>query len=88
MKKTITGILILVGILMTSCSHHRYPEKLTVVDRLTDARPDSAIMLLKELQPEIADMPEDTKMYYYLLTIKAEDKAYITHRSDKKSCGL
>ncbi len=84
MKKTITGILILVGILMTSCSHHRYPEKLTVVDSLTDARPDSAIMLLKELQPEIAGMPEDTKMYYYLLTIKAEDKAYITHRSDKK----
>lgn len=69
---------------MTSCSHHRYPEKLTVVDSLTDARPDSAIMLLKELQPEIAVMPEDTKMYYYLLTIKAEDKAYVAHHSDKK----
>jgi tetratricopeptide (TPR) repeat protein len=41
------------------------------------------VALLKALRPNMANASEDTKMYYDLLTIKAEDKTYITHRSDK-----
>jgi hypothetical protein len=77
-------MLILIGALMASCSRHRYPAELTAADSLADVRTDSAVALLKALRSTMDGAPEDTKMYYDLLTIKAEDKTYVTHRSDKQ----
>jgi len=77
-------MLILTGVLVVSCSRHRYPAELTAADSLADVRPDSAVALLKALRPTMDGAPEDTKMYYDLLTIKADDKTYVTHRSDKQ----
>ena len=77
-------MLILTGVLVVSCSRHRYPAELTAADSLADVRPDSAVALLKALRPTMDGAPEDTKMYYDLLTIKAEDKTYVTHRSNKQ----
>jgi tetratricopeptide (TPR) repeat protein len=68
---------------MTSCSHHRYPVELTTADSLAEVQPDSAVALLRTLQPTMVGATEGTKMYYDLLTIKAQDKTYVTHRSDK-----
>lgn len=44
--------------------------------------PDSALFYLSTLKNEIKNEPEETQMYYNLLTIKAEDKLYIPHTSD------
>ncbi|MEG1543628.1 MAG: tetratricopeptide repeat protein [Tannerellaceae bacterium] len=44
--------------------------------------PDSALIYLSTLDSSIKDEPEETRMYYGLLTIKAKDKLYITHTSD------
>jgi len=77
-------MLILIGALMASCSRHRYPAELTAADSLADVRPDSAVALLKALRPNMDGASEDAKMYYDLLTIKADDKTYVTHRSDKQ----
>jgi hypothetical protein len=60
------------------------PRRLTAADSLADVRTDSAVALLKALRSTMDGAPEDTKMYYDLLTIKAEDKTYVTHRSDKQ----
>jgi len=45
-------------------------------------QPDSAIALLEELKAENAQWDKATQMYYHLLTVKACDKAFITHTSD------
>lgn len=44
--------------------------------------PDSALFYLSTFKNEIKNEPEETQMYYNLLTIKAEDKLYIPHTSD------
>lgn len=67
---------------LCSCKDHYAPRILTVVDSLTYVNPDSAIILLRQLESSIAKEPEATQMYYQLLIIKAEDKACITHTSD------
>lgn len=67
---------------LCACKGHQYPHILATADSLTYANPDSAITLLKNLKTEMAHAPEATQMYYRLLRIKADDKAYIGHTSD------
>ena len=47
-----------------------------------DAHPDSAFHLLSAYEDSINTLPEETQMYYHLLTIQAKDKLYITHTDD------
>lgn len=49
---------------------------------MVNQHPDSAIALLAQLHDSIVQEPRSTQMYYRLLSIKAKDKAYITHTSD------
>ena len=67
---------------LCSCKDHRSPHILSVVDSLTYVHPDSAINLLNSLKAQMNNEPESTQMYYRLLQIKANDKAYIPHTSD------
>lgn len=52
------------------------------VENCIIAHPDSALSYLATLEKEIKNEPEETRMYYNLLKIKAEDKLYIPHTSD------
>lgn len=45
-------------------------------------RPDSALIYLSSLDSVIQCEPEETQMYYGLLTTKAKDKKYLPHKSD------
>lgn len=45
-------------------------------------QPDSALIYLSSLDSVIQHEPEETRMYYGLLTTQAEDKKYIPHKSD------
>lgn len=65
-----------------SCSNRPSPRALQVADSLTYCQPDSAVALLQQMKESILSEPEATQMRYYLLCIKAQDKAYITHTSD------
>ena len=65
-----------------ACTNKPYPQSLRVADSLIHNNPDSAVILLEELKRSMAFEPQATQMYYQLLTIKAKDKAYITHTSD------
>ena len=75
-------MIILVLMLTASCTQHRYPHLLTVADSLCEMQPDSATVLLAKLHRSMEDAPEDIKMYYRLLTVKAADKTYDKHLSD------
>ena len=73
----------IVTLLLYGCDRAvRYPDELAVADSLANVEPEEAIRLLQGLREEMASAPEPTQMYYRLLCIKANDKAYITHTTD------
>ena len=83
MKKTISCLLFIV-LLATffSCRPKPMPALLLAADSLASANPDSALTLLARLEDSLRLAPEPVRMYYNLLTVKAQDKAYILHTSD------
>lgn len=74
--------LLFVLLCLCACGHKPYPQALIAADSLASANPDSAITLLKSIESTMQAEPEATRMYYRLLCIKANDKAYILHTSD------
>ena len=59
-----------------------YPLAMQQAESLMNTRPDSALHLLQGMADSISTFPEETQMYYHLLSIQAKDKQYITHTSD------
>ena len=82
--KTNTRFILLTCLLLCfyACDRKPYPQSLIIAESLASIQPDSAISLLKTLEDNIKTEPESTQMYYQLLCIKANDKAYIRHTSD------
>lgn len=74
--------LVLVLLCLCACGHKPYPQSLITADSLTNVLPDSAITLLKSMENTMQTELEATQVYYRLLCIKANDKAYIEHTSD------
>jgi len=67
------------------CACHRapdYPPVLLQADSLVYVEPEEALTLLASVEDSLRNAPTATRKYYQLLTIKAADKAYITHTSD------
>lgn len=77
--KTAKLLYILLILLLSSCvgNHHSYPQSLIVADSLANTNPKKAIALLKNIDSNIYNRSEAIQMYYRLLCIKANDKAYI-----------
>lgn len=82
MRKIRLLLPILLLACICACNNKPYPQSIQVADSLVYSNPDSAITLLEQLKGSMAFEPKVTQMYYRLLTIKAKDKAYITHTSD------
>ena len=59
-----------------------YPPAMQRAIGLLSARPDSALYYLSQLDSQMADEPEETRVYHRLLTLAAEDKLYVPHTSD------
>lgn len=79
-------ILLLFCVLLCfcACGHKPYPQPLRIADSLANTRPDSAIALLESIESVMQNEPEATQMYYRLLCVKANDKAYKLHKSDNQ----
>lgn len=73
--------LIILSLCFYSCNR-QYPHSIQTAALLTYTCPDSALILLEQLKNSISQESQSTQMYYWLLTIKAQDKAYLTHTSD------
>ena len=89
MKKGLFLILLLFLFCLISC-HRRpmYPSILYVADSLTNVAPQQALQVLDSIVEEMVRADKPTRMYYQLLTVKAKDKAYITHTSDSLMLSL
>lgn len=59
-----------------------YPSAMKQAEECMNTRPDSALVLLESMTDSIFQYPEETQMYWHLLTIQAKDKQYIAHTSD------
>ena len=82
--KALKAILVLTGLyfLFSCTSSIPYPEAMRKAMSCMEDQPDSALIYLSSLDSVIQYEPEETRMYYGLLTTKAEDKKYIFHKSD------
>ena len=68
--------------LLASCRPVHYPQALLVADSLCAAHPQRALEWLDSLRPRMEQERKGVRMYYDLLCIKAQDKAYMPHTSD------
>ena len=68
--------------LLASCRPGHYPQSLLVADSLCAAHPQRALEWLDSLRPRMEQERKGVRMYYDLLCIKAQDKAYMPHTSD------
>ena len=78
-------LTIILGVLICLFACHRtphYPSTLLQAEQLMDTAPDSALALLSAFKDRVLVENEATQMYYQLLTVKANDKCYISHTSD------
>lgn len=75
-------ILIIATCLPGCTSHIPYPSTILQAESVMNTRPDSALLILREMMDTIHIYPKETQMYWHLLTIQARDKLYITHTSD------
>lgn len=82
--KRLKAILVLAGIsILFSCvSNVSYPDAMQKAMRCMELNVDSARIYLSLLDSTIQYEPEETRMYYGLLTTKAQDKKFIRHKSD------
>ena len=75
-------VLAVLFFLLASCRPVHYPQSLLVADSLCAAHPQRALEWLDSLRPRMEQERKDVRMYYDLLCIKAQDKAYMPHASD------
>lgn len=67
-------------LLFFSCSRNKLDERLVHINEIVSESPTEALSHLDSISYK--DLSEANQYFYDLLTIKAEDKAYITHTSD------
>ena len=74
MKKLLYWAIWLIGI--TACVNPKGKEVLAEAERLVQASPDSALLVLEQAEKETATYPHRNRMRYLLLRAEAMNKAY------------
>ena len=83
MKKLIHILTIILSVSTFACQQYKdYPEAIQRAENCMDTHPDSALQLLTAYADSIGTQPEETRMYYHLLTHQAKDKLYMKPTSD------
>ena len=81
--RKIAFFLTLMLMLTTCCTRMSQHERILAdIDSLTETDADSARRMLMNMKDVMKDAQPDTKAYYDLLRVKADDKAHQQHTSD------
>ena len=81
--RIILVIILYIGLISACTQKPVYPEAMSQAIRCVETQPDSALLYLDSILPSTLQAePEETRMYYDLLKIKANDKLYHEHTSD------
>ncbi|MBQ8709789.1 MAG: hypothetical protein IJ550_04350 [Bacteroidaceae bacterium] len=87
--RKIASILLFMLILTTCCKKvSQYEHVLVDIDSLTTTDADSARQRLLLMSREMENADEDTKAYYNLLRVKADELAQKSHISDSLICSV
>lgn len=82
MKKNIVTLLALIHIILISCDGIGHPTiDFLKVENLMPQHPDSALMLLEQIENK-ENLSRKDKAHYYLLLTEAQNKNHISHTSD------
>ena len=82
MKRNIVFLLILIPIIWISCDGMGHQTiDFRKIENLMPQHPDSALMLLEQIENK-ENLSRKDKAHYYLLLTEAEDKTYVTHTTD------
>ena len=68
--------------MLIGCTGNGYTPALQAIDSLINDSPDSALSMLKGMASEIPEWSKAQRMRYHLLTMKAQNKAYVDFTSD------
>lgn len=68
--------------ILMGCAGDGYNPTLRAVDSLVNDHPDSALTLLNNMKAEVDGWSRSQRMRYHLLTLKAQNKAYVDFTSD------
>jgi tetratricopeptide (TPR) repeat protein len=68
-------LLLMVAVLFAQCGRFSYHPKLVQLDSLADINADSAVSLMHQIEPLMAEADERDRRYFKLLSIKVADKA-------------
>ena len=82
MKRMTVVLAVGVLLLLTGCGGDGYTPELRAIDSMISEKPDSALRLLDSLSTEAAAWPKSQRMRHSLLTLKAQNKAYVPFTSD------
>ena len=81
--KRLTGIIVVGAmLLLAGCSGDGYTPELHTLDSIINEKPDSALRLLDSLGTEAKSWSKSQRMRHSLLTLKAQNKAYLPFTSD------
>ena len=69
-------------LLLVGCGGDGYTPELRAIDTIINEKPDSALHLLDSLSTEATAWPKSQRMRHRLLTMKAQNKAYVPFISD------
>ena len=72
-------LTLVLSLILGGCSH-KHDTRLTDIERIVSQHPESALASLDSIEP--GTLSAHDRHYYDLLTIKANDKVFITHKSD------
>ncbi len=81
--KRLIGIIVVGAmLLLAGCSGDGYTPELHTLDSIINENPDSALRLLDSLSTEAKSWSKSQRMRHSLLTMKAQNKAYVPFTSD------
>jgi hypothetical protein len=81
-KKLIGFLFVGAVVLLAGCSGDGYTPELHTLDSIINEKPDSALRLLDSLSTEAQSWSKSQRMRHSLLTMKAQNKAYVPFTSD------
>ncbi len=81
--KRLIGIIVVGAMLLfAGCSGDGYTPELHTLDSIINENPDSALRLIDSLSTEAKSWAKSQRMRHSLLTLKAQNKAYLPFTSD------
>ena len=82
MKKNIVFLLILIPIIWISCDGMGHQTiDFRKIENLMPQHPDSALMLLEQIENK-ENLSRKDKAHYYLLLTEAQDKTFVKYETD------